>query len=52
VDDGGLIRINLGGTRQERQRRQRLEIRGIPLKIGIVGRSHYRCPENTGGVYY
>ena len=40
MDDRGLVRIDVGGARQERQRRQRLEIRRIAVEIGVVGRRH------------
>ena len=40
VDDRGLVRIDRGGARQERQRRQRLEIRRVAVEIGVVGCRH------------
>ena len=40
VDDRGLVRIDRGGARQERQRRQRLEIRRVAVEIGVIGCRH------------
>ena len=40
VNDRGLVRIDLGGARQKRQRRERLKIRRVAVEIGVVGRRH------------
>src|SRR5262249_11419227 len=44
MDDGGMIGIDRCGTGQKRQGRQRLEIRGVAIEIGIVGTRHVCSP--------
>ena len=48
VDDGRVLRHDAGGALQERQGRQRLEVRGIAVEIGIerVGHRVDRLPGN------
>jgi len=45
VNDRGLGRIDLSGAGEQRQRRQRLEIRRIAVEIGVIGRRHGALPE-------
>src|SRR6202030_349571 len=42
MDDRRRVGMNLGRARQERQRRQRLEIRRVAFKVGVVWRRHAR----------
>jgi hypothetical protein len=36
MNDGGVARKDRGGALEERQRRQRLEVRRITIKVGVV----------------